>query len=282
MAEAHPAEVHCVDSLQSALEARAKFPYAVVLAGGTEVMVAINAGRLEPQLLLDISRAEELTRIERTRRFMRIGALATCTDIARALDVQRRAPILVEACRSLGSPQVRNRATLGGAIGTLSPTGDLLPVLLVLDAEIEVASTTRGPRTVPVGDMLGGLRTGRIRSDELITAVRIPHPRPGDETIYRKVGGQRIHGVAMVLFAGRLQLVEGVVEEARVVFGCLGPTARRCSRVEQALVGGPPDSKVASLLAEDITPMTDFRASAAYRSRVAENLLRSWLDSLRG
>ena len=275
------AEVHCVDTLAKALEARAEYPYAVVLAGGTDVMVEIQAGRLDPQLLLDISRVEELTTITRDRRHTRVGALVTCSAAMRARDVQQRAPILAEACASFGSPQVRNRATVGGAVATLSPTGDLLPVLLVLDAEIEVESAGRGPRTVPIGDILGGLRSGRVRSDELITAVRIPHPRVGDETVFRKVSAQGIHGTATVLFASRIQLVEGQVEEARVAFGCLGPAPRRCSRIEQALEGGPPDSKVTRLLAEDLSPMSDFRASASYRAKVAENLLRSWLDSLR-
>lgn len=275
------AEVHRVDSLSAALEARAKFPYAVVLAGGTDVLIEIQAGRLEPQLMLDISRVDALRSITRDRRHTRIGAMASCAEIIENRDAQQRAPILVDACNSFGSPQIRNRATLGGAIGTLSPTGDILPVLLVLDAEVEVESGARGARHIPIADILGGLRTGRVRSDELITAVRIPHPRVGDEALFRKVGGQRIHGVATLLFASRLQLIEGVVEDARVAFGCLGPSPRRCKRVEEALVGGPPDSKVVALLAEDITPMSDFRASAWYRAQVAENVLRSWLDSLR-
>lgn len=273
------ADVHCVSALDAALDARARYPYAVVLAGGTDIMPQLHRGDLEPQLLLDISRVEELRGVERDKRCVRIGALSTCADVGSSRDVLQRAPILAEACLSFGSPQVRNRATLGGAVGTLSLTGDLLPVLLVLDAEIEVASTARGVRLVPIADILGGLRTGRIRSDELITAVRVPHPRVGDETLFRKVTSQ--HKVATVLFASRIQLIEGVVEDARVAFGCLGPIPRRCKRVEEALIGGPPDSKVTALLAEDITPMSDFRASAAYRAQVAENLLRSWLDSLR-
>lgn len=274
------AEVTTATSLEHALELRGKYPYAVPLAGGTHLMVAMRQGRLEPRMLIDLSAIEGMAEIQRGRSGLSVGALTTLAELATSADIRRRARILGEASASLASLQVRNRATLGGAVALAEPASTILPVLLALDAKLELASAARGPRTVPITEYADGFQRARIASDELLVRVLLPHPMVGDETCFRKVTDGTDGGRARLVFASRIQLIDDTIEEARVAYSCLGPAPRRCPAVERALTDDAPWSHAIEKLADDIGAVGDDLASAGYRQRVAENLLRSWLDSL--
>ncbi|MCP4917203.1 MAG: hypothetical protein GY913_09790 [Proteobacteria bacterium] len=274
------AEVKRAENLPDALSLRARYPYGLVLAGGTDVMVDVRHGRLVPKLLIDISGVDGLRGVEKARSGLRIGALTSLQTLVTSADIRRRGTILGEACASVASLQVRNRATLGGAVARDDAASSIAPVLLALDAKLEIESAERGVRVVPMTEFADGFRGARIKSDELLTAIRLPHPMVGDETCFRKVTDGTAGGRARLVFASRIQLIEDTIEEARVAFSCLGPSPRRCPAVERALTDEAPWRRAIDKLRDDIAALGDDMASAAYRQDVAENLLRTWLASL--
>lgn len=272
-------EVLSAWDLDEALSLRAAHPDARFLAGGTDLMVEIDLGQL-PKKLLNIHGVSELRGIRERAGGLWIGALTTHRELVESLLADSWAPALIEACRTVGAVQIQNRGTLGGNIANGSPAGDTLPVLLALDAQIEVASAARGTRTVPMDYLYKGYRQLNIEPDEMIIGVLLPDPHVGDHTYYRKVGTRLAQAISKVVLGARLRIVNGVVTEARVAFGSVGPTPMRCPVVEAALVGRPVDPQVARLVSQDITPIDDIRSTGRYRNRVAANILEAWLVSL--
>ena len=181
-----------VVSLADALSVKASRPDAVPVAGGTDVMVGVNFGRLRPPALLDLARLPELTAIDRSGPRLRIGAGVSYTRLIAELgDVL---PGLAMAARTVGSPQIRNRGTIGGNLGTASPAGDCHPVLLVADAAVEVASV-RGTRVIPATEFFTGPKRHALDPDELITAVLVP-PAAGPQ-LFAKVGTRNAMVIAV-------------------------------------------------------------------------------------
>ena len=158
-------------SLPEALQLKAQRPDAVPIAGGTDVMVAVNFDRLRPAAFLNLEEVDELRGWSRENGFVRIGARTTYTELR---DDEARAllPALAEASRTVGSPQIRNRGTVGGNLGTASPAGDALPPLLVGEATVELASV-RGERRLPLLSFLVGPKRNALEPDELIVAVTV-------------------------------------------------------------------------------------------------------------
>lgn len=268
-------------TLPEALELRALHKGARVLAGGTDVMVDLEMGLRPPTRLLDIWGVDELRGVRKHGSRLWIGALATWTDIANSGEAQAECPSLVEAARTVGALQIQNRGTLGGNLGNASPAGDSLPVLLTLDAVIEVASRNRGSRFIPVDQFFVGYRRIRLEDDELITGAWLPGRHDNDHTHYRKVGTRAAQAISKVVLAGRLRIRDHVVQEARIAFGSMAATPLRCGAVEEALVGRPVNVAAALLLPKDLEPIDDVRSTGRYRLKVGQNLLRAWLESLR-
>jgi len=275
------ASVHSPRALDDALFWLAEHPGACVLAGGTDVMVAIEAGALKPREVLNIWGIDALRGVRRHGRRIWIGALTTYTALIRSEIAQADTPSLVEAARTVGALQIQNRGTLGGNIANASPAGDTLPVLLSLDAVVEVASAARGPRFVPMDRMFLGYRHIALEPDELITGVWLPARHQDDFTHYRKVGTRMAQAISKVVLGARLRITDGVVREARIALGSVGPVPLRCENTEAALVGRPLEVAAAAELRADISPIDDQRSTARYRARVAQNILRVWLESLR-
>lgn len=271
--------VHTAYDLEQALDFRAQYPEARVLAGGTDLMVEMDLGHI-PQSVLNIWPIGELRGIRERPDGLWIGALTTHRELVESLLAEAWAPALIESCRTVGAVQIQNRGTLGGNIANASPAGDTLPVLLALDADVEVASAARGVRIVPMEYLYRGYRAMNIEPDELIIGVRLPEPHSADQTHYRKVGTRLAQAISKVVFGGRVRIVDGVVVESRVAFGSVAATPIRCRGVEEALLGRAVDPQVARLVADDIAPIDDIRSTSGYRGRVAENILRSWLTSL--
>ncbi len=257
-------------SLAEALDLRAAHPAATVLAGGTDVMVAMESRTLQPTTVIDLWGCPEFRGQEAVPEGHRFGAGFTCTDVMRFADSP---PLLAAAAATVGAVQIQNRATLGGNICNASPAGDTLPVWLALDAEFEVASV-RGHRRVPAASFWQGYKKIDLQPDELLVAVIVP--TCVGQVHFRKVGTRLAQSISKVVFAGR----HDAGRAARLAFGSVGPVPLRCRRAEAALVAAAPVEEVVRLVREEIAPLDDIRSTAHYRRQVAGAVVARWLGSL--
>ncbi len=260
-------------SLADALDLRARYTDAVAIAGGTDVMVEVNGGRLRPGRMIDLTGVPELLDWERRDGAVRLGAGVPYSRLVSELSGQL--PGLAHAARTVGSPQIRNRGTIGGSLATASPAGDALPPLVAVDAVIEVASQ-RGGRTIAIGDFLLGPQRTSLAPDELVVAVDIPAAR--GPQVYSRIGGRRAVTTPIASFALDID-PSGRVGAA---IGAAGPTVLRAPVAEAFLAGalaaGAVDEGVAirfgELCAAAADPVDDLRASAAYRRHATAVLAR--------
>ena len=260
-----------------ALEARAAHPGALPLWGGTDVMVEMNFGRARPGAILDLTRVEALTDHDRDDGMLRIGAGVTYTRAIQELG--DALPGLAIASRTVGSPQIRNRGTIGGNLGSSSPAGDALPPLYASGAEVEAAST-RGTRRIPIEDFITGPKRNVLERDELIAAFRVEPARGGQQ--FSKIGTRNAMVIAVCSFAIALD------DENRTVGTCLGsaaPTPRRAEAAEAFIAErldwdgrGSIDhealTRFGELVADAAAPIDDQRGSAAYRRHALSVLAR--------
>jgi xanthine dehydrogenase small subunit len=245
----------------------------VPLAGCTDLYVGFHFGTVPEQRFLDLQGLRELGGIRRRGETLVIGALTTYTDLIRSPLVRRRLPILAEASRWVGSPQIQNRGTLGGNIANASPAGDTLPVLAVAEATI-VLRSAGGERRVPFGSFYTGYRQTVRRPDELIVAVEIP-PVEGRQW-FRKVGTRAAQAISKVVMAAVR------APHPRIALGSVAPTVVRVPRTEAALAGGGSLAEAQAVLMGEIQPIDDLRSTAAYRRRVSANLLAQfWSETAR-
>jgi CO/xanthine dehydrogenase FAD-binding subunit len=245
-------EVVSPKNLGEALRMKAERPDAVPIQGGTDVMIDLNFDRSRPEVLLNLNEVGELRSWSRENGSLRLGSGLTYAE-AMAEPLAELLPALAEASRTVGSPQIRNRGTIGGNLGTASPAGDALPPLLVEGASVELASV-RAVRTMPLRDFLVGPKRNAAEPDELITAVRVA-PSGAPQT-FMKVGPRN----AMVIAVCSLALVADRERgELRASFGSAGPVA--------GLVVAPIDESAsfAQQVAESASPIDDVRGTAAYR-----------------
>ncbi len=268
-------------SLREALEIRAAHPEAMPIAGGTDLMVEVNFGRRRPGGFLDVSRLPELREIRREGQTVRLGAGVPYARIIRELPGQ---VALTQAARTVGSPQIRTRGTVGGNLGTGSPAGDALPVLAAYDARVVLASAT-GTRTLPWHDFLLGPKRTALAPDELIVATEWEAADgPGS---FSKVGTRN----AMVIAIAGLSLqLDGAARRVRVALGSVGPTILRAPEAEafgagvldEAGAWSDPRARVpedamarfGELVAEAARPIDDVRGTAAYRRHACRVLAR--------
>ena len=236
-------------TLEEALSLRSSHPAWTILAGGTDLMVG-NEERAPGPGVLDLFGLTALSSIDRSADSLRIGAAVTYRQLLESPEVEASAPLLVTACREVGALQIQERGTLGGNIATCSPVGDTLPVLLALDAEIELAST-RGVRRVPIADFIVGYRATVLETDELIVAVAIPNAEPDRHTYWRKVGTRRAQSISKLMLASSARLAEdGVIHSARIAFGGVADRPLRLHEIERRLDGNLADEVLASDLAD--------------------------------
>jgi CO/xanthine dehydrogenase FAD-binding subunit len=236
-------------TLDEALRLRAERPDARVIQGGTDVMVGLNFDRLRPAALLNLNEVTELRGWSREDGSLRLGAGLTYTA-AMAPDLAVLLPALAEAARTVGSPQIRNRGTIGGNLGTASPAGDALPPLVVEGAEVECASI-RGVRHVPVAEFVAGVKRNLLAPDELITAVLVS-PSGAPQT-FMKVGPRN----AMVIAVVSLAVSAG--DELRASFGSASPRPVLVRALREEAESFP------ELVAAAAAPIDDVRGTAAYR-----------------
>jgi CO/xanthine dehydrogenase FAD-binding subunit len=279
-----PVEILAPDTWEQALAMKAAQPEAIPIAGGTDLMVALNFDRARPQAILDLTRVPELREWGADDGRLRVGAGVTYTRLIAELG--DRLPGLAIAARTVGSPQIRNRGTVGGNLGTASPAGDGLPPLYVSDAEVELVSAT-GARRLPVTEFVTGPKRQAAREDELIAAFHLPAATGAQQ--FAKIGTRN----AMVIAVCSLSLA--IWPERRAVCACIGsagPTPMRAGEAEAFIAGvldeeglwegrGPiADAAVerfGELVAAAAAPIDDVRGSAAYRRHALGVLARRTL-----
>jgi len=252
-------------------------------AGGTDLMVLLEAGKLEHRKFFSVRHLPELRGVEESDGHVTVGALTTYTEVRRAAVLSREFPMLVRAASETGGVAIQNRGTLGGNIANASPAADSPPALLAYGAEVELVSAG-GSRWVTYADFHTGYKQTVMRADELIARVRLPRPRVGARHFYRKVGTRRAQAISKVCFAALADADGGAVRELRVALGSVAPVVLRCRRTEELLRGRVPDAELKRAALEEIgkenAPIDDVRSTARYRARVAQNLLREFIDSL--
>jgi CO/xanthine dehydrogenase FAD-binding subunit len=239
-------------ALDEALQLKAERPDAVPIEGGTDVMVELNFDWARPPALLNLNEVGELKGWARENGTLRLGAGLTYVE-AMEPALSAELPALAEASRTVGSPQIRNRGTIGGNLGTSSPAGDALPPLYLEDAEVEVASV-RGERRIPLRDFIVGPKRNTLADDELILAVRV-EPSGAPQT-FMKVGPRNAMVIAVVSLAVS---VDREREELRASFGSAGPVP--------GFVVAPLGERetFAEQVAAAASPIDDVRGTAAYR-----------------
>ena len=268
-------------SLAEALDLLAERPDATLLGGSTDWGVELNLRHSRTDLTVALDRLPELRTLTETDDAYAIGASLTLTEVERRLD--GRVPLLAELFPQFASRLIRNAATFGGNLGTASPIGDSMPVLLALDARVVLAST-RGERTVALGDYFTGYRASVRRADELIKAVIIPRPL-APVVAFHKIAKRRFDDISSVSVAFALRVEgdpstsSGNVTEARIGLGGVAAMPVRALATEQALVGRPLTrdgvAEAAEVLGGEGTPLDDHRASSRYRrAMLRQSLLK--------
>jgi len=276
-------EMSSVSTLTEALQLLSAEPGWTPFAGGTDLMVLMEAGRLPAKRYLSIRNIRELRGVQVTGDVVTLGALATYTDLLSSDVIGREFPLVASAARETGAVAIQNRGTVAGNIANASPAADLPPALLVYDATLRIASNT-GERSVPYADFHKGYKVMDLRPGELITAVTLGRGRHWSHQTYRKVGTRRTQAIAKVCFAATAQITGATVDDIRIGLGSVAPTVVRCRRTEDTLRGQQLDAqaiaRATALLQEDIAPIDDIRSNERYRRLVAGNLLEQFLTGV--
>lgn len=249
-------------------------------AGGTDLMVLFESGKLLHKRFFSIWSLKELRGIEVTPEHITLGALTTYTEVQANEILQREFPLLCQAASETGGLAIQNRGTLGGNVANASPAGDSPPALLVYDAQLELVST-HGSRFVPYNGFHTGYKQVLMRPDELIKSIRLPRTGEPWRQYYRKVGTRKAQAISKICFAALAQLDGEQIKDIRIAVGSVAPVVVRCSRTEDVLRGRKVDAAAVSdaraELAREISPIDDIRSTAKYRLQVAMNVLEEFL-----
>ncbi len=259
-------------------------PRARVLAGGTDVFVAMKEKGLRVECLVDIKRVPELRGIvSQNGKGLAIGSATTLHEVEASPVVQKAFPALTYAIGQIGSLQVRNRGTLGGNLSNASPAADSTPALLVLDAQFELVSSA-GQRCVPADTFFVGPGKSVLSSGEILRRVLISPMKPGQRAAYIKFGPRRAMDIAVVGVAVSLVLDQNnKCKEARVALASVAPVPLRARQTEAALVGELSDARIkeaAKIAADEAKPIDDVRGSAAYRKHLVQVLVKQAVQQI--
>jgi len=252
-------------------------------AGGTDLMVLLEAGKLPHKKYLNIWNLPELRGIEVTASQVTLGALTTYTEVQQEKVLQAEFPMLCQAASETGGLAIQNRGTLGGNIVNASPAADSPPALLAYDAELELVSLA-GARWVPYHGFHTGYKQMGIKTDELLTRIRLPRSSEKLQHYYRKVGTRKAQAISKVCFAGTALVRAGKIDDLRIALGSIAPVPLRCVQTEDALRGSELNKtsidRARAVLAKEIVPIDDIRSTSNYRQQVSLNLLEDFLRHL--
>lgn len=250
-------------------------PDTAVMAGGTDYLVRRRAGKSGARICC-LERIPALRGLDAQGGVLEIGAATTLTDLLESRTVAARLPMLHQAVRQLGSPLVRNQATLGGNLCTASPAGDTLPALYALGAQVALLSRD-AERVLDVAEFITGPGRTVLESGEILARVIIPLPDPDSVQHFEKVGRRQALAISVTSLAALLRLDGDIIRDVRLAFGSVAPTVLRCPEAESWLTGralSPGNlSHTADLVRAALSPFDDVRATANYRRQVAGNLI---------
>ena len=253
-------------------------------AGGTDLMVLLEAGRLPHRNYVNIWSLRELRGIDVTDSHVTLGALTTYTDVQTHEVLRSEFPMLCQAASETGGLAIQNRGTLGGNIVNASPAADSPPALLAYDAEIELISK-RGARWLPYDGFHTGYKQMKMLPDELLSRIRLPRMTASLKHYYRKVGTRKAQAISKVCLAATGRFENAVMTDVRVALGSVAPIVLRCKQTEDAVRGKALTDETVNqareTLMREITPIDDVRSTASYRLRVAANLLVHFLLTAR-
>lgn len=290
-------QIHMAYTLDDALANLNRYQEGIqVLAGGTDLLIFLRSNGAFQSKLLDISGLDHLRTIREGssslcdfggKEWLEIGALTTHSQITSSPVIKEKAPLFWQACRRIGSVQIRNRGTLGGNLVTASPAGDSIPALMCLDAQVVLTSSC-GQRVVPLNKFfLGPGSTVRL-PEELLTSVLVQTQQPQERSLYLKLGQRNALSISIASVALRLKPDSehsNILRNAAVAFGALAPTVVRARRIEDAIIGVPltegTTEELADMAYSEVMPITDIRASAEYRRAMAGALLKKGLQLLK-
>lgn len=279
-------EFHEANTLKEASEWMGQYaPNARLMAGGTDVLVDLKTGRYSTSHIVSLNRISALRGLTTTDGSLRIGALTTPNQLQASTVIWERFPAILEAVRDMAVPQIRNMATVGGNVAGAVPSGDMPPILIVLNASAILWSRSE-EREVPLQDFFVGPRQTVRRDDEILTEIRVPYPPPRFGAAYSRFALRAANGCAVATVAASLRLDEkGVIRDARVCVGAVAPIPKLAQKAGAVLLGKPADKaafRQAAQEAQEISqPISDIRSSADYRRELIGILTRRALDAAR-
>jgi carbon-monoxide dehydrogenase medium subunit len=254
-----------------------------ILAGGTDLVVGLRRGTIDPEAIIDISRLNILKNIDSNGDQIVIGSLVTHTQISQNENIKKRASMLADAAKLIGSWQIRNRGSIGGNIGNASPAADTLPPLFVLGADIQLMSH-QGQRWIPIDEFFTGPGSTVRKPEELIMGIRFQTFTAPPKGFFKKIGQRRAVTISKVSAAGFLTFNGEVVEVCRLALGAVAPTVIRLHQAEKLIEGrqlNPALIEEASSLAGEVcTPITDIRSTVEYRCSMSKVLIKRGLISI--
>lgn len=259
-------------------------PAYYLLAGGTDLLVRMKLGRVSPGLFIDVSDLPELKAITVEAGKITIGAAVTHSEICRSSVIAQYAPVLAVAAASVGSPQIRNRGTVGGNVGNASPAGDTIPVLLAYDAVVKVVGTA-GSREVPLKEFFTGPGRTVLQPGELMTGFSFAGQTPAQAGAFEKLGKRKALSISVVNAAVMVELQGRIISRARIAMGAVAATPIRIAAAEGVLSGREFSDEViaraAQMVSDTVNPIDDVRSEAAYRKKMAGVLTHRALEKSR-
>ena len=253
------------------------------LAGGTDLMVNMKKGVLSPKRVICLSRIETLKKFELQGGALRIGSGVTVADLGKSKEIRESASALGSGARALGSPLIRNLATIGGNISSARPAGDLLPSLLVYGARV-VLRSKQGERTLALKEFFQGPGQTLMRPDEVLTEIEFETAGPGAGAGYLNLGIRKVQDINVINGASFISLdpKDQTIEKARIALGAVAPTPVRAHNAEKVLLGEKPSAELfaraGQAARDDCSPITDFRGGAEYRQDMVAVVTRRTLE----
>ncbi|MBP2637112.1 MAG: ndhF 2 [Firmicutes bacterium] len=273
-------------NMQSLLDTLSSLQNYAVLAGGTDLLVKMKEKLLRPmpQAVVDINEIGDLKEIAEIDGYLWIGSAVSHTALTQSRLILEKAGVLAEAASQVGSPQIRNKGTVGGNICNASPAADTVPALLALNASVEISDQS-GRRHVPLADVFKGPGKTCLLPGQFISRIKIRPVQRNEGAAFLKFGKRKALAIAMVNAAIWLKLADGVINDVRIAFGSVAPTPIRLYELEKWLVGKPAEKELfaqaGARAAQLIKPIDDIRCTANYRKRLAQvivfrGLMSAW------
>lgn len=273
-------KIQAANSLEEALALIDSDTKLKPFAGGTDIMVLFEVGKLKSHNFLSLHKINDLKGIYENAEYIDIGALTTFSEISESKIINEEFPLIVHAARATGALAIQNRGTIGGNIVNASPAADTPPALLVYDTKILLSSKT-GERWVDYDQFHKDYKKIDLEPNEILSKIRINKTTRPTHSSYVKVGTRKAQAISKVCFAAKMTKLQNKIEKFRLAYGSVAPTPIRCLKVEKHL-----ENKILNddliesacvILQNEIKPISDIRSTEGYRRKVSENLLRDFL-----